>query len=62
MPRKEWTAEERKAWGEKMKELREAKTIKVEPQLKKPNVPRPDFVSVYLWNAWLRDNGFEVEV
>lgn len=26
-----------------------------------PNVPRPDFVSVYLWNTWLKDNGFEVE-
>lgn len=25
-----------------------------------PNVPRPDFISVYQWNQWLRDNGFDV--
>jgi len=26
----------------------------------KPNVPRPPFVTVYQWNTWLRDNGFDV--
>lgn len=28
---------------------------------KRPNVPRPDFVSVFQWNQHLRDNGFVVE-
>lgn len=62
MGREDWTPEQRKEWGAKMKALREAKQPATLPELKKPNVPRPDFVSVFLWNAWLRDNGFEVEV
>jgi hypothetical protein len=36
----------------------------VQPNDIKPqaNVPRPDFVSVYQWNQWLRDNGFDVGI
>lgn len=59
MPKKTWTEEERKAFGERMKAIRDSKLV---PKLEKPNVPRPPEMSVYRWNEHLRDSGLEVEV
>lgn len=61
MPRKEWTEAEKKAWGAKMKALRDAKVQTIERPSKKPNVPRPVEMSVWRWNQHLKDHGFEVE-
>lgn len=59
--KRERTPEQIQADKERMARVR-AMRESTTTQLKIPNVPRPDFVSVYLWNRWLTDNGFEVEV
>lgn len=58
--KRERTPEQIAADKERMARLRAMRTSTA-TQLKKPNVPRPDFVDVFRWNRWLRDNGFEVD-
>lgn len=59
--KRERTPEQIQADKERMARIRAMRTtVTPEPELKEPNVPRPDFVSVYQWHAWLRDNGFNV--